>query len=90
MKEDVVEELVGEIHDEHRRDDEQEFVRRDDGSWLVDGTVQLADMLDKLELTGPENAPQRKFRTVAGLILAEEGRIPALVTRSSGKACDWK
>jgi putative hemolysin len=76
--EDVVEELVGEIHDEHRRDDEQPIVQRDDGSWLIDGNVVVDDMIDKLELPTPENAPQRRFRTVAGLILAEEGRIPRI------------
>ncbi len=82
--EDVVEELVGEIHDEHRRDDDQPIVRRDDGSWLIDGTVGLDDMLDKLELSGPESGPQRRFRTVAGLILAEEGRIPRI-----GDSIEW-
>ena len=39
--EDVVEEIVGEIRDEHRRDEEQEFVRRDDGSWLIDGGATI-------------------------------------------------
>ena len=44
--EDVFEELVGEIHDEQSRDKEQEIVRREDGSWLVDGSVSVDDLAD--------------------------------------------
>src|SRR4029078_1630779 len=47
--EDVFEELVGELQDERRRDQEQEIVRRDDGSWLVDGSVSVDDLADAIK-----------------------------------------
>ncbi len=47
--EDVLEELVGEIYDEHDEVDE-EIVRNEDGSYMVDGGLQLQEMLDRLEL----------------------------------------
>ena len=49
--EDVVEEIVGEMRDEHRRHEEQKFFQRDDRSWLIDGTMSVADMIDRLELS---------------------------------------
>ena len=53
--EDVVEEIVGEMRDEHRRHEEQKFVQRDDETWLIDGTVSIADMIDRLELSTDES-----------------------------------
>jgi putative hemolysin len=79
--EDVLEELVGEIHDEHRRE-EHAFVQRPDGSWLVDGGAAVDDLVDRL---GLEAAPsQRDYSTVSGLVLAELERIPA-----AGDTVSW-
>jgi putative hemolysin len=82
--EDVVEEIVGEMRDEHRRNEEQKIVQREDKSWLLDGTVSVADMIDKLELTADDSWEGRGFSTVAGLILDRLGRIP-----STGDKTDW-
>jgi putative hemolysin len=82
--EDVVEEIVGEIRDEHRRHEEQKFVERDDGSWLLDGTVSIADMIERLEISTDEPWEGRGFSTIAGLILDRLGHIPAI-----GDKADW-
>ena len=81
--EDVFEELVGEIHDEHRRDKEQEIVRREDGSWLVDGSVSIDDLAESLGLKQLESSATRRFSTVAGLVLLQLGRIPEIGARTS-------
>ena len=81
--EDVFEELVGEIHDEHRRDKEQEIVRREDGSWLIDGSVGIDDLVDALGLKQLESPTTRRFSTVAGLILRQLGRIPEIGARTT-------
>lgn len=73
--EDVLEELVGEIHDEHRQGESSAFVQREDGSWLVDGSVPVEDLVDRFGLKGV--ALTRDYTTISGLVLAELERIPA-------------
>jgi putative hemolysin len=80
--EDVVQELVGEIRDEHRRDQQQLFVERDDHSWLVDGGVSVGDFIDYLAIR--TDSEPRNFSTVSGLILDRLGRIPSI-----GDRTDW-
>jgi len=73
--EDVLEELVGEIHSEHHRDRESEVVQREDGSWLVDGGVGIEALADLFEIK--LDAVPRDYSTVSGLVLALLERIPA-------------
>jgi putative hemolysin len=82
--EDVLEMLVGDIHDEHRRDHEQEIVRREDGSLLVDAAVNLTDLQEALDVTRWSEPPPRGVGTTAGLILALLKRPPKI-----GDAVEW-
>jgi putative hemolysin len=82
--EDVVEEIVGEMRDEHRRHEEQKFVERGENSWLVDGTLSVADLIDRLDVTVDTSWEGRGFSTVAGLILDRLGHIPTI-----GDKADW-
>ena len=82
--EDVMEEIVGEIRDEHRRAEDQDFVRRDDGSWLIDGGATISELIERLDLVEDEALENRDFNTLGGLILDQLGRIPSI-----GDAVDW-
>jgi putative hemolysin len=82
--EDVVEEIVGEMRDEHRRHEEQKFVERDENTWLIDGAVSIADMIDRLDIDAEEGWEGRGFSTVAGLILDRLGHIPSI-----GDSAEW-
>jgi len=53
--EDVLEELVGEIYDEHDEVSE-EVVEQEDGTLIVDGNMQLQELLDKYELENEYDA----------------------------------
>jgi putative hemolysin len=76
--EDVVEEIVGEMRDEHRRHEEQKFVARDENSWLVDGAMSIADLIERLDLPENDTWEGRGFSTIAGLILDQLGHIPSI------------
>ena len=76
--EDVIEMLVGSIHDEHRRVEEQEIVTREDGSLLVDATVNLSNLQQALDVSRWSEPPPRGVGTVAGLLLALLKRPPKI------------
>jgi magnesium and cobalt exporter, CNNM family len=69
--EDIVEEVVGEIRDEHDRASDT-VERLPDGSYRVAGRASLEEVNEALEW----NLPKGDFETVAGLVLATLHRIP--------------
>jgi putative hemolysin len=70
--EDVLEEVVGEIHDEYDVDEEPAIQREGDDHFWVDGRVTL-DELSRLLGTSLE---REDVSTVGGLVYSELGRVP--------------
>ncbi|MBQ7224667.1 MAG: HlyC/CorC family transporter [Clostridia bacterium] len=70
--EDILEELVGEIYDEH---DEIEILFRpiDDKNFIVSGDENVEEMFEKLELTSPEDI---SATTVSGFVIELMDKIP--------------
>lgn len=75
--EDVIEELVGELLTEHHKRGDQQIVERDKSSWLADGSVSIADLLERLGRQHLLADAPRHVSSVAGLVLELLGRIPA-------------
>ena len=71
--EDVIEEIVGDIADEHDRLGDQAQHRRD-GSWLVSGLLRPDEVED---LTGVALPESEDYDTVAGLVMQVLGRVPS-------------
>ena len=70
--EDILEEIVGDIDDEHDVD-LAGLAPQADGSWLVDGNVTIRD----LNRTLGWHLPDEDASTVAGLVLFESRTIPS-------------
>ena len=70
--EDILEEIVGDIDDEHDTD-LAGLTPQADGSWLVDGNVTIRD----LNRTLGWSLPDEDASTVAGLVLFESRTIPS-------------
>lgn len=73
-REDVLEEVVGEIHDEYDTDEQPAIERDAEGRLQVDGRLTL-DALSGLLGT---SIPHEDISTVGGLIYSELGRVPAV------------
>lgn len=73
--EDVLEEIVGEIRDEHepQGNGERELVLIDDTHAEVDGRLRVDELNDRMNLNLPDEGD---FDTVAGLMLWHFGRVP--------------
>jgi CBS domain containing-hemolysin-like protein len=69
--EDIVEEIVGEIEDEHSRQSSP-LTSLPDGSYLVAGRMPIDELNETLEW----DLPRKDYDTVGGLILSLLGRIP--------------
>ena len=69
---DILEEIFGDIPDEHTVEARPDVRRRPDGSYLVDGAVSVRDLNRELDW----NLPEEDATTIAGLVIAQSGTIP--------------
>jgi putative hemolysin len=72
---DVLEALVGEVPDADEPATET-LVRREDGSWLVDGLLAARELEDRLGLDGSSREEEADYQTVGGLVMDALGRVP--------------
>ena len=71
----MLEEIVGEIHDEHEPHDEQPpvMVRLEANHYEAEGRVPITEINERLGLSLPEDGD---FDTIAGFLLDRFGRVP--------------
>jgi putative hemolysin len=80
--EDLLEELVGEIEDEHDVGEPHQVRRLADGSMVVDALLSLSHLEDLLDIALDDDLP---YDTLAGLILDQLGRFP-----EGGESVIWR
>jgi CBS domain containing-hemolysin-like protein len=70
--EDLAEELVGEITDEHDPLEPDAPVLDDDGKWVMSGDTHI----DEVERAVGRDLPHGDYETIAGLVLSQLGSLP--------------
>ena len=72
---DVLEAITGEFSDPAAED--AWAVRREDGSWLMDGLIPVPELKDRLEVKELPEEDRGRYNTLAGMIILLLGRLPA-------------
>ena len=72
--EDILEELVGEIADEYDDDEKVLFAMQPDGDWIVDASMTILEIEEKLGLHIPQDGD---YDTIGGYIFHRSGTIPS-------------
>jgi len=70
--EDVLEEIVGDIDDEHDADAVQDIQRLEEGKYLVQALTAIDDFNESFETDFSDD----EYDTIGGLVVAEFGRLP--------------
>ena len=71
---DVLEAITGEFSSPAAGD--AWAVRRDDGSWLMDGLIPVPELKDRLELKDLPEEDRGRYNTLAGMVMLLLGRLP--------------
>ena len=69
--EDIIEEIIGEIHDEYDND-ENLMVATDEGDLVVDARLEIEKLVEHFKL----EVPKGNFESVGGFIISLLGRVP--------------
>lgn len=72
--EDLLEEIVGDISDEHDVEVAEQIHEQPDGSYLLDGGLAVRDLNRKLDVNVPVS---EGYTTIAGFLMSEAGQILA-------------
>ena len=87
--EDLVEEVIGEIEDEHDVVRGPSLVQRPDGTWLADARTTIEEFESRVGPVLTEEERAHDIDTLGGLVMSLTDRVPSrgeLVTHSSGIA----
>lgn len=80
---DVLEAIVGALPTESTAA-EPRLVQRDDGSWLIDGLLTVAELKDALDLPELPEEKSDAYETAGGFVLTYIGRVPEI-----GEHFEW-
>jgi CBS domain containing-hemolysin-like protein len=70
--EDLLEEIVGDISDEHDEEVSEQIKEQTDGSYILDGNLVVRDLNRRLNMNLPIS---ESYTTIAGFLMSESGQI---------------
>ena len=70
--EDLAEEILGDVTDEHDLEETEEITETDDSHWIVDGDTPI----DEIERAVGHDLPDGDYETIAGLLIAQSSSLP--------------
>ena len=73
---DVMEAIVGDLPSEETEDEEPEATQREDGSWLLDGTLTIEKFKQIFELETLPDEASGNFHTIGGFVMLQLGHVP--------------
>lgn len=76
--EDLVEQIVGDIEDEHDESVPQRLLEREDGSYDVDARTPLSELEEMLGCDLLPDERDEDVETVGGMVASLEGRVPGV------------
>jgi len=82
---DLLAAVVGASQLGHGNEESLPIVQREDGSWLVDGSISTDDLRELLHLDHLPGEDEHDFRTAAGMVMAALGHIPL-----TGEVFAWR
>jgi CBS domain containing-hemolysin-like protein len=74
--EDIVEQIVGEIADEHDEDESPEIVQQPDGSFVADARATIDDVVGTVGNDFDVGAAAEEVDTIGGYLVTRAGRLP--------------
>jgi putative hemolysin len=80
---DLMEAIVGDLPSVEDREDPM-VVEREDGSWLLDGGLDLSEFKDLVEVSSLPDESSGTFQTLGGFVMHRIGRIP-----HAGEHFEW-
>ncbi len=73
---DILEAIVGDIASHDQKDGNPSAVKREDGSWLVDGMQTIEDFKDLMKIDHLPEEDNDTYQTLGGFVMMQLGRIP--------------
>ena len=83
---DVMEAITGEF--KPRKGETSWAVRREDGSWLLDGLIPIPELKDKLHLKEVPEEERATYHTLAGMLMLQLGRLPQTADKVAWESWD--
>jgi putative hemolysin len=73
---DIMESIVGDIDSHDQKEERPGAVKREDGSWLVDGMQPIEDFKELMEIDHLPEEDTDTYQTLGGFVMMKLGRIP--------------